>query len=56
MKDQVSEQLNKIRVAATAAGNDEEIIENWKVRDCVQVRFVTSVCLPSVFGPFRYSL
>ena len=35
MKDQVREQLNKIRVAATATDIDEEMIENRKVRDCV---------------------
>jgi len=41
MRDQ-AELLNKIRVAATAVGIDEEAIKNWKVRACVNT--VCDIC------------
>ena len=49
MKYQV-EQLNKIRVAATAIGIDEEAVKNWKVRDCMQLQLMTSVHLLILFS------
>ena len=48
LKDQV-EQFNKIRVAATAIHIDEEAVKNQRVRDCVEIPFVTSVHLPPCF-------
>ena len=49
MKYQV-EQLNKIRVAATAIGIDEEVVKNWKVQDCMQLQLMTSVHLLILFS------
>ena len=50
------EQLNKISVAATAVRIDKEVMQNWKVQDCVYIQFVTSKHLPFFFGilTFRF--